>query len=294
MESYESFVELFVGLDIPTANTYCLVLTAVHIEHRSFRDLNGWCILVRPHQLSTAKEQIDAYLKENPSKPVDSSFLSMEVEKNHSMIWIAVVLIAIHWAIGIGIEKQTIIRHLGASSEGILKGELFRCITALTLHSNVGHLAANLGGLLLLGTILCRIMGTGVGWGLILFGGGGGNFLNALVHKSAHLSIGASTSVFSILGSLSALSLLQRIRTSDQRVKRLLPLGGGIALLAFMGANPKSDVLAHLFGFIVGFFLALLWVWMFPIRLTSKSQWVLSAISIGIMAVAWTVGLSRS
>jgi len=287
----QSFEKLFDGLDRHTAEVYSLVLTAKNIAHRSFVDTTGWIILVKDQQLSYAREQIETYLKENPKKRYNSDLITPVADQNYSMLWVVMVLSAIHFAAGAGIEKKILIEHLGALSEGILNGELFRCATALTLHSDVAHLFANLAGLLLFGTVLCRSMGTGSGWVLILLGGSSGNFLNALFYQTGHLSIGASTAVFSTLGSLSAVALRKQTQTANQKLKIFLPVGGGMALLALLGANPQTDILAHLFGFIMGFFLAIFWVWIFPKKLPNKSQWALSSLSFGLMATSWVFGL---
>ena len=287
----QSYGKLFDGLDRHTAEAYSLVLTAKNIDHRSFFDTTGWIIIVKDQQLSYAIQQIEAYLKENPEKRHDSDLTTFVAEKNYSMLWVAMVLTAIHLAAGAGIEKKVLIEHLGALSEGILSGELFRCATALTLHSDVAHLFANLVGLLLFGTVLCRSVGTGSGWILILLGGSSGNFLNALFYQIDHLSIGASTAVFSSLGSLSAFALQKQTQMANQKLKTFLPVGGGVALLALLGANPQTDILAHLFGFIMGFFLAIFWVWIFPKKLPDKSQWALSGVSFGLMTASWVFGL---
>ena len=287
MTPYESFEKLFEGLDKDTAEIYTLVLTAKNITYRSFNDPNGWIILVYNQQLAYAREQIETYLKENPVKRYHSTTASFVISPNFSMVWVAVVFIAIHWAAGTGIEKRILIEHLGALSEGILKGELFRCATALTLHSDAAHLIGNLAGLLLFGTVLCGNVGTGAGWLLILLGGSSGNFLNALFYRTDHLSIGASTAIFSTLGSLSIVALLKRPRTTHQRLKSFLPIGGGIALLAFLGANPQTDILAHLFGFSMGLFLATVWTRIFPKKLPPHSQWALATFSVILMITAW-------
>ena len=79
-----------------------------------------------------------------------------------------------------------------------------------------------------------------------------GNVVNAVVYKAGHTSIGASTAVFGALGILSAWQVLRRVNQPGKRLKALLPLGAGLALLGFMGSSVHTDVLAHLFGFLSG------------------------------------------
>lgn len=291
MTPYETFDTLFVGLDIETAKTFSLVLAAKNIDYHCRKDSNNWSILVKSPQAQNAREQIGIYLKENPKQTNHFNLKGSEPEQNYSMLWIAMVLIAIHLTAGTGGRKHFFIEHLGALSEGILEGEFFRCATALTLHSDAAHLTANLAGIALFGTVLCRTVGTGAGWLLILIGGSGGNFLNAVFHQADHLSIGASTSVFSTLGSLSAIALLRQLGMSDRKLKAFLPLGGGLAILALLGANPTTDVLAHLFGFLVGFLSAIFWIRVFPQKLNNRIQWTLATLSTGILSTAFIIGL---
>ena len=288
MELNNAYVLLFEGLDAQTTDLYSLVLSARHIDHRIALVADGWSISVRSDHLICAQKEVAAYLKETPDTEIAP--FTNRYRNNYSMIWVCLVLIAIHWAAGMGPEKKIIIKDLGALSEGILDGELFRCVTALTLHSNAGHLASNLAALFLLGTWLCRSVGTGIGWLLILGGGSSGNYLNAIVQSGSHLSIGASTAVFSTLGSLCAFSILKQFKHSHSRKKAILPLGGGLALLVLLGANPDTDILAHLFGFTTGLIGAFLWAQTLPLTVSSNIQYLLSIASVAIVASAWTIG----
>lgn len=291
MNFNDAFEDLIAGLDIHTVQTYSLVLSAANIRHQCVKEDAGWCIRVGSQEIPAAKQQIESYLQENPLLQ-DAVFPHhSETIKNYSMVWIAVVLIAFHWAAGSGSAKAVLTKRFGASSEGILNGEIFRCLTALMLHGDAAHLASNIAALLLFGTILCRTVGTGTAWILILCGGVGGNLLNAFLHRAAHLSIGASTAVFSTLGSLSAISFLMKIDNSGSKIKAILPLGGGIALLTFLGSDPATDILAHLFGFISGFMITFLWLRVFPKKFPALIQWILSALSAVIVGLAWITGI---
>jgi rhomboid protease GluP len=138
-----------------------------------------------------------------------------------------------------------------ADAARILDGEWWRLVTALTLHSDVVHLLSNLsiGGMFVL--LLCRELGSGLAWALLLAAGVSGNALNALLHSGAHVSVGASTAVFGAVGILAALSLV-RHRLHRQR-RWALPVAAALALLALLGTEGKqTDLGAHLFGFVSG------------------------------------------
>ena len=105
--------------------------------------------------------------------------------------------------------------HGTASSERILHGELWRTVTALTLHADTLHVMGNaLSGSIFLSAVNRRL-GDGRGPLLVLVAGAAGNLLNALWYHAGHLSIGASTAVFSAVGILAATSSPSIAGTSD-------------------------------------------------------------------------------
>ena len=93
---------------------------------------------------------------------------------------------------------------------------------------------------------------TGTGFALLfaLFTGFAGNVMNAFFYGSAHNSIGASTSVFGVIGVLAGLQFFDSFR--EKKLGRWIPFGAALGLLAMLGSSEKSDVLAHLFGFAAG------------------------------------------
>ena len=124
-------------------------------------------------------------------------------------------------------------------------GEWWRVFTALGLHSDTAHLFSNL----LFGAVFVFLAGELLGWGFaltgIVLGGALGNLINAWIQNPAHHSIGASTSVFATVGLLAAYTWSLKTR----RLKRWVPLGAGIAVLAFMGmGGERTDIFAHVTG----------------------------------------------
>jgi membrane associated rhomboid family serine protease len=85
---------------------------------------------------------------------------------------------------------------------------------------------------------------------MILSAGAAGNFVAALCYRTAHLSIGASTSVMGAAGILTAVQTVKSIRAGEGfHPSILFPLGAGIALVGFLSGGENTDVLAHLTGF---------------------------------------------
>ncbi|MFP4399897.1 MAG: rhomboid family intramembrane serine protease [Desulfonatronovibrio sp.] len=130
----------------------------------------------------------------------------------------------------------------------ILDGEIWRAVTALTLHSDPAHVLGNviIGAPFII--MVCSGLGMGLGWLLVIVSGAMANYINALVVAPTHLSIGFSTSVFAAVGIMSVNS----IRHSRLSLSSAFVLG--LALLALLGVGGKNtDLGAHLFGFLAGF-----------------------------------------
>jgi membrane associated rhomboid family serine protease len=141
----------------------------------------------------------------------------------------------------------------GSSAVHIVNGEFYRTVTSLMLHNGTAHLAGNMVGVALFGTAVCTITGVGIGWLMILTAGAGGNLCNAFFYHSGHLSVGASTAVFGAVGILCSEQFFKRYaRGQGQKIKAWIPLAGGLALLGLLGTGVRSDLMAHLFGFLVG------------------------------------------
>ncbi len=137
-------------------------------------------------------------------------------------------------------------------------GELWRAVTALCLHADLGHLTANA----LFGSFFLaaagRSLGAGLALALVILAGAGGNAVNAFLRPSDYVSLGASTAVFGAVGLLSGLGIVRRVQRGDRWRLALLPLVGGLGILAMVGSGGgRVDVFAHLFGLGVGVVLGL-------------------------------------
>ena len=169
-------------------------------------------------------------------------------------------------------------------------GEAYRCVTALFLHADAAHLSGNMVALIIFGGALCQIAGVGVTWMMILICGILGNLINATFHETGHLSIGASTSVFGAVGMLCAVRAVDAARTGHGWRQVAFALGGGIALLAFLGTSAKSDMGAHLFGFLVGIGLGGVYGLLKSSPFTSGTQLLCSIVAAFLSVLAWVWG----
>jgi len=276
---------------------WALVLQSRQIPCRSEKLDNKWQLLVPTDQYQLACQELILYETENRNWPPPPPAERKLHENTASTIWIFILLAIFH---NITQQQFNLFGHhpvnwleLGnAHAEKILQGEWWRLITALTLHSGVLHLVSNiaLGGIFMVR--LCRLLGSGRAWFLVLCAGALGNLLNALVQSPNHQSIGSSTAVFGAVGLLATINMLHY--RSNLRQRWPLPIAAALGLLALLGASGENtDIGAHLFGFISGIGLGLVEnYFMQGIESPSKQlNRVLTISSTTLILVAWWMAL---
>jgi len=183
-------------------------------------------------------------------------------------LFVAAWAMSMFWVAQNYAPRALIERGEADSARICFNGEWWRTATALTLHGDVSHLAANLVTGLLFAAFVLPQLGTGLTWLGIVLTGVLGNLVNAWFYRNeAHFSIGASTAVFGALGLLVAGEFMERSRHAATRSwwHLVLPLGAGLALLAYLGVGEehekRTDYMAHLFGFSAGLAMGLLAAW---------------------------------
>ena len=271
---------LFENLTQDQVDTYGLVLDAYDLPYSTIRSGIGWKILVDETNHDRALGLIEQYLEENQHNSLPDAQEAETYQRTYSGIWVSLILMACSITVNMSGNVDKIVREYGASAYNILNGEIYRTVTALMLHSNYPHLAV-------FGTAVCNITGAGVGWLMILLTGILGNLANAALFRYGHISIGASTSVFGAVGILSAYQLSRKIRIAGQRMKAWLPLAGGLALLGLLGSSKQSDLTAHLFGFIAGILLGLIYDMYLCGLIKKRHQIYCITLTIGTVALSW-------
>jgi len=273
-----------------------LVLDAVGIPAEAVYRDGWWLLLVPAEDQLRALEELRAYQAENPRgpkpRPVRVPVLSGALPgvAAYALVLIVVAIAANRWLFGLDWTDAGVMR------AGLVRsGEWWRTLTALTLHGDAGHLSANLAFGAVFGLFAAQALGGGVAWCSIVLAGALGNLLNALVQPAYHSSLGASTAVFAALGILVAHALRYRhaAAAGASLIRRWSPLVGGVALLAYTGTGgERTDVVAHLTGFLAG--LALGWVCSrLPYqRLDSRSvQRTAGVIALSLLLVGWSLAL---
>lgn len=247
-------------------------------------------VLVPASQLDEAAAQWRSYLKENRNWPFVMHYIMRPGSGGNAALLMFTIMIVfgilqLSGGYGLLAPKQWI-RSGSANAWFMAQGELWRCLTALTLHSTAAHWFSNLVAILFWGFLVGGTTGAGVC--LLLFTGSGalGNALTAFWHiglfGELHNSVGASTGIFGLIGVL--VTLAWRVRLQQTNWRRLLPFMAGAAILAFMGQGPRVDFHAHAFGLISGALLGFLIPKEEP---SSRSQVALASISVIAFVAAW-------
>ena len=234
------------------AMDWSLVLASQGIEHGIEQtEENGWALTVGWQDSERALTAIRLYRLENRRWLWRRTFSKTgAVFDWASGGWVLLTLI-FFWLS----ETRSDLRALGMTDGAALgHGEWWRLFTATLLHADLAHLATNaVFGFLLLGLAMGRF-GTGVGLLAAMLAGAGGNLLAWLVHGETHRGLGASGVVMGALGLL-AVQSLALLRQNPKVLKLVIGgLVGGVMLFVLLGLNPepRTDVVAHLGGFVAG------------------------------------------
>lgn len=249
-------------------------------------------LLVAPALASLAVAEIVAYEVENRPWP-QAAVLSDNVWI--SLIPVGFFLLWAVWLDGLGLGARLTWEQAGLADAGLIRtGQWWRCVTALFLHADVGHLMSNVVALGVLAPLVGRRLGAGLAWILFVVSGGLGNVLNAWVQAATHLSLGASTGVFGLVGVLAGCA--GWLEHGQRSQAALRAVGFGLAFLALLGAGEgetRVDLGAHLFGLIAG--LGLGWgvgPWYGQGRRFVATNVVAAGIAAGLVLGAWWLALS--
>ena len=284
-------VTLFEHLNREDAETFSLVLSASGIGHRMVGTRTRFRIDVPESLADAALTAIHRYQAENPRRPkAPVIHRQRPAPLPLSGIFVALALLTVHLAVTGSQVPEDYHRVFGADARLILNGAYYRCVTALMLHADATHIAANMAGIALFGSAVCTIAGTGVGWLMILASGIFGNLMNAWAYQQNHLSIGASTAIFGALGILCGSRVVDAIRTGRGWKQVALISGAGFALLAVLGSSARSDLGAHLFGWLSGVCFGCVREMLFHLPPGNKWQLACGMVAVLIPLGAWLQG----
>jgi len=237
-------------------------LSSAGISYCVESDGLGWAVWVPAQEAERAIMELREYRRVNRGWPPPETVLPYSGDEvaAPTLVSLAVAfgLVLFHRCTGAYSASVSFFAVGNADSARIVAGEWWRAVTALTLHSDAGHVLANSLCCVGFGTAVCRQVGSGVAWGLIVLTGVVANGLAAYTVAPGRAAVGASTATFGALGILAGLQLVRNLRSSTlSRSHRCwgrvwLPLGAAAGLLALLGTGARSDLAGHLWGVVVG------------------------------------------
>ena len=270
------------------------MLTAVGVEGAIVRGEGGYLLEVAAADASDAARHLAQYEVENRTPPPAPAPPAAYPHAWAGCVAYVLVLLGVEWALSNGVVRLDAFELGELDAARVQAGQWWRAWTALTLHLDGPHLAANLAAGVWFGYLAARHMGSGLAWLITVTGAGIANLLEGLLAAPEHVAVGASTAVFSCLGAMSAYAWRERFGLPQRWARRWGPLVAGVILLGWTGsAGEGTDVIAHLTGFAVGALLgtaaALPRV---KAGLARLPQGVAGAAALASIALAWGCALS--
>jgi len=231
------------------AMDWSLVLISQGIESRIQQSEDGslWIVEFAVSDRDRAVGAITQYRKENRGWPWQRQVSKSGLRFDWGSLGWLFLIIMFFW-----LDQHANLAPGILDTRAVAGGQWWRLFTALWLHADLGHLAANAAvGLILSGLVMGRF-GTGLGLLGICLAGVGGNIASWLLAAAPHMSLGASGMVMGCVGLLAAQRPSQ-FRNSPVAYRNLVTsLCGGTMLFVLLGLAPQSDVLAHSGGFVAG------------------------------------------
>jgi rhomboid protease GluP len=163
-----------------------------------------------------------------------------------------------------GSQNSSTLEHLGALiPEKVLAGEWWRLIGANFLHYGLFHLATNMLSLYVVGRLIELSLGVKYYLTIYLVSGIGSMLAFTLLAFRLGLAnvflVGASAAIMGLIGAILAISLQIWLRrrhsvTAKRRVQQIILIV--IIQFIFDHLIPQVSFHAHLFGFIIGFLIS--------------------------------------
>jgi membrane associated rhomboid family serine protease len=271
-----------------------LVLTAVGVAGIVLLGEGEFLLQVDPAEAAYALRHLLQYEAENRAPPPPPPPPYVYPDAWVGCVLYVLVLLGVAAALSHGIARLDAFDVGELDAGRVQAGQWWRAWTALTLHLDGPHLAANLLAGVWFGYLAATQMGAGSAWFLAVTGAAIANLLEGLFAAPGHRSVGASTAVFALLGAMAAFSWRERLGTPQRWARRWGPLIAGVILLGWTGtAGEGTDVIAHLGGFLVGAILgATVALPRLQPLLRGMPQWLPALATLASLAIAWGCALA--
>jgi rhomboid protease GluP len=290
----EQSVEVYRSRGRVACEERAFVLQAIGIDSKLQTDGVYWGLLVAPRDAQVALANLRGYDRESTTVR-----RFVRPEGSHAYAWAgaatyAAVLLLIAYLGGDRFLGVDWLDSGALQAQAVRSGEIWRAVTALTLHFDVAHLLGNLGFGMFFGWLAAQLLGPGIAWSGAIAAATLANLLNSTVQPDRHLSAGASTAVFAMLGLLAAYAWRRRRDEGERWAYRWAPLIAGVFMLAFTGAGgERTDVLAHLTGFVVGVAAGALLALRHHL-FGPRAQWLAGLATLAMIAGAWWLALHKA
>ena len=270
-----------------------LVLTAVGVVAEVVPGFGEFLVQVDAQDAAYAARHLAQYEAENRAPPPAPPPPQLHPYAWAGCLGYAGTLLGVAWIVGNGVVRLDAFDLGTLDCARVQAGQWWRAWTALTLHLDGPHLAANLGAGVWFGWLAGRQLGVGTAWLLTVTGAALANLAEGLAGPPEHSAVGASTAVFTALGLMSAYSWRTRLHLPQQWGRRWAPLVAGVILLGWTGsAGEGTDLVAHLAGFTTGVLLGVAAATGAVERLLAHvPQWLAGAVALAEIVIAWTVAL---
>jgi rhomboid protease GluP len=305
MDEEPILVEVFRSRRRRPSDERAFVLHAVGIQSTVTFAASRFILWVREADGPQALAHLRQYEAENRPRPPPPP-----PPRVYPYAWVGCVayvlcLMGVAYLISAGLVRLDAFDTGDLLASSVRSGQWWRAWTALTLHVDGAHLAANLCAGVWFGYLAGRQIGVGSAWFLIVSGAAAANLIEGFSAAPAYRSVGASTAVFTALGLMSAYSWRERYEFPQRWARRWGPLVAGVILLGWTGSGggsedglrngPESvhvDLFAHLAGFAVGIVLGVVAALPRTRRLLDRvPQWAAGGAALASIAIAWTFAL---
>ncbi len=225
----------------PVVNHWALILASRGIPYRLSQPGDHACLYVPSRWRTLALQELTAEPCDGAlSRPAPPVSRPPDIQTT-LLLFLGLFLFhgIVHgWWFGI-LPPETWIARGGLDAARVWSGhEWCRVVTALTLHADSAHIFGNVAFGSVILAMLCRRIGTGLGWFAAVAAGALGNAAMLLVRADQYVSIGFSTAIFGAMGTLCTVAVMSSERQGWRRL--VIPIAAGLAWLGFLGGGSES------------------------------------------------------
>ena len=134
----------------------------------------------------------------------------------------------------------------------VMKGEVYRLVTSIFLHSDSIHLIMNMLSLYMVGTVVERLFNKFEYLSIYFISAFFGSFTSIYVHLGGQ-AVGASGAIFGLFGALAGFAFVHRNTMREQFIDFMKNFGVILFINLVIGFTvPNIDVSAHVGGLVAG------------------------------------------